>query len=67
MNKDKEELARLLHDFKSPLSTTRLALNFIIEEKAEVLNEQIKTILQDILKRNQDLLDKITKFEKEHG
>lgn len=66
MGDSKRELARLLHDFKGPLSSTRMALNFILEGRLGEVNKEITKILQEVLAKNEQLLKNIQQFEQEH-
>lgn len=66
MNKSKDELAKLLHDFKSPLSSTRMALYFILDGRVGSVNGKVEKILQEVLVRNEKLLENIQKFEQDH-
>lgn len=66
MDASKDELAKLLHDFKSPLSSTRMALYFILDGRVGTMNGQVEKILREVLTRNEQLLENIQKFEKEH-
>lgn len=67
MKKDKEKLARLLHDFKAPLSSTRMGIEFILEKRAGEINEKIEKLLKDILGRTEKLIDNILAFEEKNG
>lgn len=67
MSEEKNELAKLLHDFKSPLSSTRMGLIFMLEGRAGAINGKAQQMLKDMLGRTQKLLDKIQEFEDNHG
>lgn len=66
MDESKNELAKLLHDFKSPLSSTRMALYFILEGRIGAVNGKVERILREVLVRNEELLENIQKFERDH-
>ena len=60
------KLAELLHDFKSPLSSSNMALQFIVDGRSGQVDEQVKVMLQEVISRQKGLLEKIVDFEKNH-
>ena len=60
------KLAELLHDFKSPLSSSNMALQFIVDGRSGQVDEQVRVILQEVISRQKGLLETIVDFEKNH-
>lgn len=67
MNEKKRTFTKLLHDFKSPLSSSNIGLNYLLDGHAGELGKKAKEILSQIQERNEKLLARIERFEKENG
>lgn len=67
MSKDKRGLSRLLHDFKSPLSSTKIAIEFILEGRAGSISKRTEELLKDIRNRTKELINNIQEFEDNNG
>ncbi|MDP3982468.1 MAG: hypothetical protein Q8Q65_00120 [bacterium] len=66
MSDQNSKLAELLHDFKSPLSSSNMALQFIVDGRSGQVDEQVRVMLQEVISRQKGLLEKIVDFEKNH-
>jgi len=66
MSDQKSEFAKTLHDFKSPLSSSNMALQFIVDGRMGEVNEQVLKMVKEVIARQKGLLDKIVEFEKKH-
>ena len=67
MSSQNSKLAELLHDFKSPLSSSNMALQFIVDGRVGEVNEQTQKIIKEVIDRQRGLLDKIVEFEENNG
>lgn len=66
MSKINSRFSELLHDFKSPLSSSNLALQYIAEGKVGEISHEAKNMLLEVISRQKGLLEKIIKFEKDN-